>query len=506
VISVAGYCRVSTSKEDQINSFEAQQRYFRSYIEGKPNWTLYEVYADEGITGTSTKNRTQFNRMIQDAQSGRFQTIITKEVSRFSRNILDTIRYTRQLKAVGVNVLFLCDGIDTSDPDAELRLSIMASIAQEESRKTSDRVVWGQTRQMERGVVFGRSMLGYDVSGGTMKVNPEGAEIVRTIFQKYVHEQMSCGAIAAHLQQEGYRTFSGGTKWNPSVIAKILRNEKYAGDLVQKKTYTPNYLTHEKKTNRGAVPLIRIGNHHEPIIPRTLWDAAQCRLQCNHKHASDQTQRGGAFLFSGKIRCGLCGSPFVSRIKKRKDGTGYRRWCCAKAAKEGSAGCGIGILLRDDDAEQMLQTALANLPLDVDMIVQEVSSIAVKAIRTEEQESAKLQTSLKRQWQQIQRKKQTALDSYFSGEITKEEMQTMKDHYDLQLRDLETRMDTIKPKTEEDTEQTTAAIKNILAAILNGNAICDAFFRNLIESILVRPDRILALKLNCLEMVFIYRK
>ena len=506
MISVASYCRVSTSKEDQVNSFEAQQRYFRSYIGGRANWTLYEVYADEGITGTSTKNRTQFNRMIQDAKSGKFQTIITKEVSRFSRNILDTIRYTRQLKAVGVNVLFLCDGIDTSDPDAELRLSIMASIAQEESRKTSDRVVWGQTRQMERGVVFGRSMLGYDVSGGTMKVNPEGAELVRMIFQKYVHEQMSCSAIAAHLQQQGYRTFSGGTKWNPSVIAKILRNEKYAGYLVQKKTYTPNYLTHEKKANRGAVPLIQIGNHHEPIIPRALWDAAQQRLQCNHKHASDQAQRSGTFLFSGKIRCGLCGSPFVSRMKKRKDGSGYRRWCCTKAAKEGSAGCGIGILLRDDDAEQMLQTALSKLPLDADMIVQEVSSIALQAIHAEGEGGAKLQTSLQRQWQQIQRKKQTALDSYFSGEIAKEEMQTMKDRYDRQLRDLESRMDAIKPKTAEDTEQTEAAIRNTLAAILSGKTICDAFFRNLIESILVRPDRTMILKLKSLEMIFIYEK
>ena len=185
MIKVASYCRVSTDKDDQANSFETQCQYFREYIERRPDWELYEVYADEGITGTSTKKRAQFNRMINDAYEGKFQLIITKEVSRFSRNILDTIRYTRELKAIGVAVLFVTDCINTMDPDAELRLSIMASIAQEESRRTSSRVTWGQTRQMEKGVVFGQSLLGYDVKDGGIAINPEGAETVKLIFQKY---------------------------------------------------------------------------------------------------------------------------------------------------------------------------------------------------------------------------------------------------------------------------------------------------------------------------------
>ena len=161
MIRAAGYCRVSTDREDQANSFEAQQRYFRDYIGRQDGWELYGIYADEGITGTSVKKRVRFNEMIRDARLGRFSLILTKEVSRFSRNILDTIAYTRELRNLGVEVIFLTDGIRTMDPDAELRLSIMASIAQEESRKTSARVKWGQTRQMERGVVFGRSLLGY---------------------------------------------------------------------------------------------------------------------------------------------------------------------------------------------------------------------------------------------------------------------------------------------------------------------------------------------------------
>lgn len=174
MILVASYCRVSTERDDQANSFESQQRYFKEYIERQPDWELYEIYADEGITGTSTKKRAAFNRMINDAHMGKYKLIITKEVSRFSRNILDTISYTRELRQIGVGVLFMNDGISTLEPDAELRLSIMGSIAQEESRKTSSRVKWGQTRQMERGVEFGRSLLGYTVKDGHITIEPEG--------------------------------------------------------------------------------------------------------------------------------------------------------------------------------------------------------------------------------------------------------------------------------------------------------------------------------------------
>ena len=188
MIPVASYCRVSTDKDDQANSFEAQQRYFKEYIDRQPDWELYKVYADEGISGTSTEKRQEFNRMIHDAHMGKFKLIITKEVSRFSRNILDTISFTRELRSLGVGVVFMNNGINTLKSDGEVYLSMMAIFAQEESRATSNRVKWGQARQMERGVVFGRSMLGYDVKDGKMSINPEGAEIARLIFHKYAVE------------------------------------------------------------------------------------------------------------------------------------------------------------------------------------------------------------------------------------------------------------------------------------------------------------------------------
>ena len=173
VIRVAAYCRVSTDKLDQANSLESQQRYFNEYIARNPLWELYEIYVDEGITGTNTFKREDFNRMIKDGKDGKFDLIITKEVSRFARNLLDSIAYTRELREYGIRLIFLNDNIDTDQPDHEFRLAMMASLAQEESRKTSERVKWGQRRRMEQGVVFGRDMLGYDVRDGKLIVNEE---------------------------------------------------------------------------------------------------------------------------------------------------------------------------------------------------------------------------------------------------------------------------------------------------------------------------------------------
>lgn len=348
MIHVAGYCRVSTDKEDQANSFASQCRFFREYIDRNTQWQLYEIYADEGITGTSTHKRLHFNRMMDDAYAGRFQLILTKEVSRFSRNILDTIRFTRELKMLGIGVLFLTDGIFSLDADAELRLSIMGSIAQEESRKTSTRVKWGQARQMERGVVFGRSLLGYDVKNGKMTIVPEEARIVKRIFEAYA-QGSGAAAIARDLEKERIPTKRANTQWNPSCIIKILNNEKYVGDLVQRKTVTMDYLTHARTSNRGQEQLICLTDHHEPIISRALWDKV-------HQRMKERDRRGGGgsdrYLFSGKIRCGVCGKNYICRSKKRKDGTVYRFWSC----------CGRQI--GDDLARQMLYAALRSVPAE----------------------------------------------------------------------------------------------------------------------------------------------
>ena len=284
---VAAYCRVSTDKADQTNSFESQKRYFREYIEQNSNYLLYQIYADEGITGTNVKNRISFKKMIEDAKCKKFDLILTKEISRFARNLLDSIYYTRELKRYGVGVYFMNDNIYTMDNDAELRLAILATIAQEESRKTSERVKWGQKRRMEQGVVFGTNMLGYDIRNGQMTVNTEGAEIVRKIFSLYTEEEKSYAEIARILDRDGIRPMRA-EKWNSTVIMRILHNEKYIGNLIQKKTYTPDYLSHDKKYNHGEEDFVVIHDHHEPIISKDVFEKAAKRSLHNGKKHSCQ--------------------------------------------------------------------------------------------------------------------------------------------------------------------------------------------------------------------------
>ena len=274
---VAVYCRVSTEKSDQKNSFDAQKRYFKECIERNSNYELYGIYADEGVTGTNVKNRISFKNMMDDAKNGKFHLILTKEISRFARNILDSIYYTRELKRYGVGVFFMEDNIYTMDADAELRLAIFATMAQEESRKTSERVKWGQKRQMEKGVVFGRSMLGYDIQNGRMRVNEKGAETVRYIFHLYTEEEKGFTEIARLLDEKGISPMRA-EKWNATVIMRILKNEKYIGDLIQKKTYTPDYLSHEKKYNKGEEEMVILRQHHTPIIAEEVFEKAKKRM------------------------------------------------------------------------------------------------------------------------------------------------------------------------------------------------------------------------------------
>lgn len=510
MIKVASYCRVSTDREDQANSFESQKRYFTEYIQRHPEWELYKVYADEGISGTSTKKRTQFNRMINDAYSEKFKWIITKEVSRFSRNLLDTIRYTRELKALGIGVIFANDGFTSIDPDSELRLSIMGSIAQEESRKTSSRVKWGQTRQMERGVVFGTSMLGYDVHNGEMTVNQEGAEVVKLIFYKYAVEQKGTSVIAKELREEGIRTYTGNVIWNSSQILKILRNEKYAGDLIQKKTFTPDYLSHVKKTNRGEEERITILNHHEPIIERALWNTAQKEIEKRSGRNRTTNGHSNRYLFSGKMICGECGATFIARTKTRKNGTSYRRWSCRTAAvcgadKTDSAGnlfgCDIGKTIRDDLAMDALILAVKSLPCNLDRVICNLAKLVAAEIQNSAEECSnkhKIDSQLKRSI----KKKEFLLDNFLSGAISKEEFQHMKDLYDRNIKALKEALETFK---QEISPQSDENLAEQIQSIITCEKIEELFLKELLEKITIQKEGILQVKLKHIPQIWNFR-
>ena len=490
---VAVYCRVSTDKDDQANSFEAQQRYFREYIDHQPEWEFYDIYADEGITGTNTRKRHQFRLMIEDARQGKFELIVTKEVSRFARNTVDALSYTRELRALGIGVVFALDGINTLDPDAELRLSIMATIAQDESRKTSERVRWGQQRQMERGVVFGASMLGYDVHNGEMTIDPEGAELVRKIYQMYTVEQMGTTAIAKALTAAGYPTYHAGTRWSGSQIVKVLKNKKYVGDLTQRKTYTKDYLTHERAINHGQVAMIELANHHPPIIDRGTWEQAQQLLSARKRSAKSATGVSSTHALSGKIKCGVCGKSFVARHKYRSDGSSYLRWSCATGRANG---CDVGRLLRDDMAQDMVYQALSELSLDTERIISGMTEIALDAIRGDYEVPVKIDAAIQR----IKVKRTKMMDCYFNGDITRREMIDFKSRYDKQIDDL-----LQKNRVHSRDDATEAEIRAVIADVLTGKNRSDIFSKSLVRQITVYRDGYLELSLNHVPTIFYFQ-
>lgn len=251
-IKVAAYCRVSTDQTDQVHSLTAQRQYFEEYISEHDEWELIDVYYDEGITGTSTKHREGFNKMITDCEKGMIDTVLTKEVSRFARNTVDTLNYTRKLKELNINVIFMNDGIDTNDKDGELRLTIMASLAQEESRKISERVKWGIRRSMEKGYVWGNGrLLGFTIKEGKLTIVPEEAELIRRIFHEYVYEDKGMCTIATGLNKDGFRTTTGGLFRQDSIM-HIITNPKYCGDLLQWRVHTTDFLSKKRITTKES--------------------------------------------------------------------------------------------------------------------------------------------------------------------------------------------------------------------------------------------------------------
>ncbi len=400
--TVAAYCRVSTDSSDQANSFESQKRFFRKYIDENAEWKLYEIYADSGITGTNTKKRKAFLRMIEDARAGKFDLILTKEISRFARNLLDSIYYTRELKRMGVGVIFLNDNIDTRDSDAELRLAILSSIAQEESRRTSERVKWGQKRRMEDGVVFGHSLLGYDLKGGSLYINEAGAELVRFIFDSFSEERKSVSDIARELTARGIKPKKAEI-WSPSVIMRILKNEKYCGDLIQKKTMTPDYLSHEKKYNHGEEDFVILRDHHEAIIPRDQFDAVQALLAAGKKEKCAE-KFSARYPFSGKIRCGICGKRMSARVQERKNGT-YHLWRCG--------GQHVSTTVKNEEVSEMLRLVVK----EYEAALSEVKQAVMKKLSG---------LSLEADAEKRKDAKQKLLLLYLAGEIEKEEYLSAK--------------------------------------------------------------------------------
>ena len=332
-LRVAAYCRVSTDSDEQATSYEAQVEHYTEYIQNHPDWVLAGIFADDGISGTNTKKRTEFNRMIDECMAGNIDMIITKSISRFARNTLDCLKYIRQLKEQNIPVYFEKESINTMDAKGEVLITIMASLAQQESQSLSQNVKLGLQFRYQNGQVQvnHNRFLGYTKDAeGHLVIDPAQAEVVKRIYREYL-EGYSMDKIAAGLERDGILTGAGKTKWHTSTINKILRNEKYIGDALLQKTYTTNFLNKTRVKNNGIVPQYYVENDHEAIIPRDIFMRVQEELvrrssvkpgpngkkhtySCNH-------------CFSQMIVCGECGEQF-RRIHWNNRGCKSIVWRC----------------------------------------------------------------------------------------------------------------------------------------------------------------------------------
>lgn len=505
ITRVAAYCRVSTDMEDQQGSLAHQKQYFESYIRNQPNWRLVGVFSDEG-TGTSA-NRPGFQRMLEAAYSGEIDMILTKEVSRFARNTMDTLAHTRELRKCGVGVVFINDNIDTRQNDGEFRLTIMASVAQEESRKTSERVKWGQKRSMENGVVFGcNNMYGYNLKDGKLTVRPAEAEVIRRIYHKFLDEGKGTHVIARELYEDGISPPKAKNKpWSSVMILRILRSEKYCGDLLQKKSYTPSFLDHKRVTNTGQEEKVYIRNHHEAIISRDMYERVQSELMRRSPTEEQKARYSSRYWCSGKIICGECGCRFVPHKRQRAGGSEYFYWVChAKnhfgKRKIDAQGNAVGCKMHSIN-NMVVNTCMCYiiecLQMDDAAIIDSVMRLLEQSINTNDKAEY---THLQAQRDRLLQKKDSILDAYFDQTITKADMERLRDRCDKELACIDTRLG----KLEKEGSRNAKAKENLkgLRTYLTTHALqSEEVWGELLDQMTVYSNGI-AVKLSALPLTF----
>ena len=442
-LRVTFYARVSTDKDEQLNSLENQVQYYTELIQSKPNWTYVEGYIDEGISGTSTKKRDSFNRMIADAKAGRFDFIITKEISRFSRSTLDSIQYTQELLEHDVGVLFQNDNINTLDSDSEFRLVVMAGVAQDEVRKLSERLKFGFRQAIKNGHVLGNDKLwGYDKKDCVLTINEEEARVVRRIFDLYANQQMGIRRISQTLYDEGF-TSRKGNAFNVLTIRHILCNPKYKGWYCANKSQTVDYRSKRKVFLEESEWVMYPDSSIPAIVSEELWDRANALYKRRseqmmaHQSAAEFHNR---YPYSGKIICEEHGTSFHRQVLKSAKGE-KEVWQCRVYRNRGRAACSAP-QLRTTELDQIMAQIFDQLAQNkqaiVDAVVKVIQSVPEEhdygrdALRIEEDLSA------------INAKKDRLLEMSMAEAISIEEFKRRNDGFNEQMKGLEERLELLK--------------------------------------------------------------
>lgn len=509
---VAIYARVSTEHEAQLSALENQLDWYKPILEARPNWTLKAQYIDEGITGTSAEKRPQFMQMIEDAKKKKFNMIITREVSRFARNTVDTLQYTRLLKEYGVEVFFLNDNIKTFDGDGELRLTIMATLAQDESRKTSIRVKAGQETSMKNGVIYGSgNILGYDKKGKEMVINEEQAKTVRMIYDMYL-SGMGLATIQAELEKAGRLTSTGKTKWHTSYLSHMLKNSFYCGIITYHKEYTPDYLKQKKIRNNGEIEYITVKGKHTPIVTEEEY----CRVL---KIMSEKTitiqKEQNKYKYGyrhhtsalGRLMVCQCGRKFNQRFHTRDgraEGVDYQ---CYSSCNQGSIterqkrglsieGCCDTPFLQGWKLELMAEKIFQRYIENADSIVELACSILEKHIADQDDipdytdEIKRMESEIER----LNRKRANLIEMREDGDIDRDLFRERKREVELRISKLTDEIKALQPTLQKQSMEDYTQILNELRESLkqytafNGSVIPDSVLEAFISRIWISKD------------------
>ena len=488
-LSVTDYARVSTDHLEQKKSLQNQVEHFEQYIKENPNWTYVKGYVDDGITGTSDIKRDNFMKMIEDARSGKFDLIVTKEISRFSRNTLDSIKYTRELLSYGVAVLFVNDNINTALPDSELRLTIMASMAQDEIRRLSERVKFGMNRAIERGEILGNDLLyGYkkDKDTGILKLIEDEAKVVRRIYELYAVEELPLSKIAKALNNEGLKTCQN-KKWCISTISRMIENPKYKGYYCARKSEIVDYMTKRIKYFDACDWVIYEDKTRiPPIVDEDLWERANTRLTSRKKAFSerkeDKSIYKNRYLYSAKIYCGQHNTVFHRREfrKNKKDIT----WVCSEYLKNGKTTCDSPNI-RESELDAIFKDLISKLQIDSKDITQtlmnyyknlEIDTGIDEEISSREKEINNLYT-----------KKDKILELSIQGGLSNEEFYERNNQFNDKINTLTKELNQLKLDKDKlkTTTDKTKELEDILKSKVNSKSTITKIISSLLDHIIV---------------------
>ena len=479
-LRVTFYARVSTGTDEQTHSLKNQINYYSDFINKNTNWTYVNGYIDEALSGTSVAKREAFLKMVDDAKLDKFDFIVTKEISRFSRNTLDSIKYTQELLAVGVGVLFQSDNINTLMPDSELRLTIMSSIAQDEVRKISERVKFGHKRAIENGVVLGNNNIwGYTKDKGKLVIDEEQAELVRKIFHMYATENMGIRTICTWLNEQGYKN-SKGNDFSFSTIKGILVNPKYMGYYCGNKTHKYDYkLNDVKYLDESEWVMYKDEENVPPIVSEEIWHKANDILKARSKKQSseDKTSYQNKYTYSGKIICAEHNIPYYRALYRYKSGN-KEVWQCKEYSAKGKAGCDSPTIYTTE-LDEIVRDAYHVVVRDRTSIIHDLvkiySTIGSDSKIKEDMAKTKVQIN------EILKKKDKLLDLSIKGHVSDEEFAKRNRQFNLDIESLEVRFANLKEDERKNREVglTVETLRKMIADELDfsggfDNAIVDS--------------------------------